>query len=324
MAVILPHHNLVATTRQSFLKSIAQKRPITRQIILIGPDHFSANQTQIHTATTDWNLSSGQVEFKDLFLNLSVDNQLLKGDHAIYNPLVDLKTYFPEAKIYPILIGQKVNRQTLDRLLPLITKRCSVDCLLVASVDFSHYLPATLAEVHDAFTIRSLHNFEYDNILNAEVDSPQSLYLTSKFSELKHSRHFSLFAHTNSGFIAHNPDVETTTHVFASFSLGKFTPLHLKTIVATPGELLRQDHQNTLGDRFFYGVDEFQTDSSLNLITATIESANFKSVAFLPFKNHLFVRGQDKINFIKAHFQALSDNSHKDYFWGKLNYEIEN
>lgn len=324
MAIVLPHHNLVASTRQNFLKIIAQKRPITRQIILVAPDHFSTYQNQINIATNDWHLSTGKMEFQNLPFNLSIDNRRLQNDHSIYNPLADLKTYFPQAKIYPILIGQKVTQIELDKLITKITKHCSYDCLFVASVDFSHYLPATLAEVHDAFTIRSLNNFEFDNIIKAEVDSPQSLYLLTKFAASKKSSSFTLFDHTNSGFISRNPDAETTTHVFASFSSGKLRTIDLKTTVTVPTQLIRKNNQDTLGDRFFYGVDEFKVDSSSNFVTATIEFKNFKSTAFLPLKNNLFVRGQEKINLIKTYFDSLLDAPQKDYYWSKLIYGTQN
>lgn len=305
------------------MKKISASRPLTRKIILIGPDHFSSNQKQINFSNENWNLSTGLFKFQDLNLNLSVNNSLLKNDHAIYNPLADLKTYFPSATIYPILIGQKVSFSSLESLLSNVESVCAFDCLMVASVDFSHYLPATLAEVHDAYTLKILNNFNFDNISTLEVDSPQSLFLLTKFSENKLAKKFNLFAHTNSGFITGNPDAETTTHVFAYYTHGFSSKINTTTTVSTPQKLDRTQNQNTLGDRFFYGVDKFNVDPSLNFVVSTVTTETQIIKSFLPLKNNLFIWSPEKQLLIKKYFDSIpgDQNLTKDYFWGRLIYD---
>lgn len=319
----MPHHNLVQSTRQEFLQKISRFRLITKKIILIGPDHFSENQNQINISNQDWNLSTGLFKFQDLNFNLPINNSLLKNDHALYNPLTDLKTYFPQATIYPILIGQKVSFSSLKPLLSNIVSICHLDCLLVASVDFSHYLPATLAEVHDTYTLKILNNLDAENLSTVEVDSPQSLYILTKFSENKSAKKFNLFDHTNSGYITGNPDIETTTHIFAYYTPGFSPKFDTHTVVSTPKIYHRAQKQTTLGDRFFYGVDEFIIDPSLNFVVSTIIFPNQTIKYFLPIKNELFVRGPEKQQLIKQYFNSLPNDQNltKDYNWGKLIYD---
>lgn len=323
VAIVLPHHNIVQDVRQNFLQKISRSRPVTKKIILIAPDHFSQNQQQLNINIENWNLSTGFMKFGDLNLNLPVNNSLLKNDHSVYNPLADLKTYFPKATIYPILIGQKVAFSTLESLLLTLESVCHFDCLLVASVDFSHYLPATLAEVHDTHTIKILNNFELNNLNNVEVDSPQSLYLLTKFSQNKSAKKFNLFAHTNSGYISSNPDIETTTHVFAYYTRGFSPIISTKTTTSAPIRLDRAKNQNTLGDRFFYGVDEFTVDPSLDFVVSTVTTETQIVKSFLPIKNNLFIRGDEKQQLIKNYFDSFQNqqNLTKDYYWGRLIYD---
>lgn len=263
------------------------------------------------------------MKFQDFNLNLPVNNALLKNDHTIYNPLADLKIYFPRATIYPILIGQKVLFSSLESLLSNLESVCGFDCLLVASVDFSHYLPATLAEVHDTYTLKILNNFDFNNLNNVEVDSPQSLYLLTKFSENKSAKKFNLFAHTNSGYITSNPDIETTTHVFAYYTRGFSPIISTKTTTYTPIRLDRAKNQNTLSDRFFYGVDEFTIDPSLDFVVSTVTTETQIIKSFLPIKNNLFIRGSEKQTLIKKYFDSIpgDQNLTKDYYWGRLIYD---
>jgi len=323
VAIVLPHHNIVQNVRQNFLQKISHSRPVTNKIILIAPDHFSLNQQQININNENWNLSTGFMIFKELNLNLPVNNSLLKNDHGVYNPLADLKIYFPKATIYPILIGQKVPFLTLESLILNLESVCNVDCLLVTSVDFSHYLPATLAEVHDTHTIKIINNFDFNNISNAEVDSPQSLYILTKYSQSKSANKFNLFAHTNSGFITGNPDTETTTHVFAYYTRGFSALISTNTSVSTPKTLNRAQNQATLGDRFFYGVDEFILDPSLDFVVSTVSTPTQINKSFLPIKDNIFIQGEEKQQLIKNYFDSLPDDQNltKDYFWGRIIYD---
>ncbi len=307
----MPHHNLVKDVRIKFLQNIASHRIVTYHIILIGPDHFSPDQHQITTADIDWHLSTGVVKHANS-INLLIDNLRLFNDHAIYNPLADLKTFFPNADVQPILIGQKVTSDQLQPLLISLNQTCHFDCLLVFSVDFSHYLPASLSEVHDAYTLTQLQNLDSLKILKAEVDSPQSLYLLTKYAMSHFAYHWDLFAHTNSGVIAHNPDIETTTHIFGSYSFGNFSKLSNQTSTSTPAILDR-----------FYGVDHLSLDPSLTFSLSSINTSTQTIKSILPIKNNLLIRGPAKQKLISQYFDSIPSDPKltKDYFWGKLIYE---
>lgn len=293
-------------------------RPLTRHIILIGPDHFNPDQHQILATTAGWELSNGILPPVSNIFHLPENLALLKGDHAIYNLLPDLHSLWPNAIITPIIIGQKINFSALTPLLSQIKSFCGYDCLLVASVDFSHYLPATLADTHDAFTLSLLQN--HGDLSLTEVDSPQSLYLLSRFSQ---NNYFHLLNHTNSGFLANNPDIETTTHFFGYYSRLKSPQAPITTTISYPFPISRSGNQKTLGDRFFYGVGETLIDPTLpDFVIATITTDKKIIKSYLPISANNFLRGSKKQKLIKNYFDSLpySADVYKDYFWGRLTY----
>lgn len=254
------------------------------------------SQNQITSSSRNWNLSTGIFKYNNILkIKLPQNDTLLQADHGIYNPLADLKSYFPKADIFPVLIGQKTTDTQLQLLLNKIQQSCGFDCLLVASVDFSHYFPATLAEVHDAFTINNLQNLDTQNILKSEVDSPQSLYLLSSFARYKNASKWTLFDHTNSGYITHNPDYETVTHVFGSYSRGS---IRQSTLITS-------------------------TSITPNFSISSIITSDQIIRSFLPIKNSDYSRGFEKQEKINTYFDLIDESSclHKDYFWGKLIYE---
>lgn len=323
VAIVVPHHNLVQATRQQFLKEISRRRLITRHIVLISPDHFSKHQTFVTSSTREWNLSSGVAKYKN-FLELDLPaNDAVPNDHGIFNPLADLRAYFPSADYFPVIIGQKTSVADLQLLLNQLKKHCGFDCLLVSSVDFSHYLPATMAFVHDAYTLNNLQNLDTEKLLISEVDSPQSLYLLSSFAKYRHAPRWSTFAHTNSGFIASDPDSETTTHIFGAYTRGKKISGNTYTFIHLPYQIDRKLSQATVGDRFFYGVDKTIIDSYVpNFTIAKIIAPGKVIKSFLPMDGNSFVRGPLKRQLIKQYFDSISSPGvTKDYFWGTLIYE---
>lgn len=264
--VILPHHDIVRSTRFKFLIKVASRRLTTDTIILLSPDHFNPNQHLISSTDSPWQTFYGPVAhaanldpyFKPLIHHHSV---AVKQDHGLSAPLSEIKLLFPQAKLMPLLLGQALNQADLQPLVDVINQTCHRRCLLIASVDFSHYLPANLANLHDAFSLKTLASSNLDQVLQLEVDSPQALYLAIAHARHQRASRFIIQAHTNSGLLFNNLDLETTSHVFAWYQLGPAKPLPSQTfIIAT--NLNPNPPSKTVGARFFYGADI--TQSNLN------------------------------------------------------------
>jgi AmmeMemoRadiSam system protein B len=332
-AIVLPHHDLVKDTRQQFLTHIKIKKPHLDTIIIVGPDHFSSSQKNLYYSNQAWQLPDSNLPFAINLENkfsplLELNNLLVKNDHAVYNLVSQIHSTWPDAKIFPILIGQQVPLASLDSLANVISQNCSGRCLLVASVDFSHYLPASLANVHDAFSLSLLEDQDTFSLSDAEVDSPQSLYLFIKHSKTNYAQYWQLYSHTNSGTIFHNPDTETTTHLMGYYRLGFPQKSTTKTYLYLPFKIDSTKNQTTLGPRFFYGTHHQETQTNLpNFAIATIINSSKKTEAFLPIASEgdqvNFVRGSEKQQLIKEYFDTIPSNSciQKDYFWGTLIYE---
>jgi AmmeMemoRadiSam system protein B len=337
VAAVVPHHDIVASTRLESLKTIARLRPKTNTIILIGPDHFSVNQRQRSYSNQNWTLNKGQINFASALLPrlsplLSLQNGVVKNDHTIFNLLGDIKATFPQASLFPILLGQQVPLSSLDQLTSSISQVCQKDCLLLASVDFSHYLPWALADVHDQKTLYALSTKKLSDVTALEVDSQQSLYVLMKFSALKSSSSFHLLAHTNSTKLAALRDTESTSHVMGFYSpstSGSYRPSRPFTFTFTP-TLERINNQTSLGDRFFYGVDAFNPSVNLpfsipaNMIVAGAQDNTGTRLVYLPFKQvkgqYFLLTGDSKTQALSKYFSSLKlpDSVTTDYFGGTL------
>jgi poly-gamma-glutamate synthesis protein (capsule biosynthesis protein) len=229
VAVVVPHHDWAKEYRLEFWQVLQQKTSVDfstiHHIIIIGPDHFGAEQAGVTYATDDFSMANGVYTndfgrpdyFNDAYV---AGDSLVKQDHAVSSLIGELQTTFPDSDIAAFLIGQQTSFSTLTPLREYINKNCHADCLLVASVDFTHFQPRAVIEMQDERTISQLATMTISETMINEnrtaiyADSPQSLYVLQETARANHLTWW-LQNHT----ISAKDDVttDTTSHVFGAY-----------------------------------------------------------------------------------------------------------
>ncbi len=281
--IVVPHHDLVKAQRAEFFDEIAAKIKAPKTVIIVSPNHYDAGKADIQTTDKTWDLSNGILQPDSTVidqLSLSIETSSFQNEHGIYNVLTDIHRVWPNAKVVPIILKMKTR---LDGSLATDLWEICPDCLMIASVDFSHYQPALLANEHDQLTLRALQNLDEDLIrTKAEVDSPPSLQLLIQWAKSHGTSRFNLEKHTNSGELLHDPDIETTTHMFGYYEIavgpllrGSTPQRRVSFLIggdmmfarmihwtfsakggsASGGQKNLTDSMSNLGDRLFWGTD---------------------------------------------------------------------
>jgi poly-gamma-glutamate synthesis protein (capsule biosynthesis protein) len=208
---VVPHHLLAKEIIEDFFQHISSQEKV-ETIILLSPDHFNSGTLDDDNAfiTLDWESSSKKEEFDNIKIDsllgkkLAGENKMVLNssaivyDHGITNLIPYIKKYFPETRFLPILIPIDITKEQMEHLVKTIDKETSSQTIIIASVDFSHYLPPQAAGFHDKKSIRVLLNFEEDNFDDIEVDCWQALYAARLFSTLRHKTAIHIIAHKNS------------------------------------------------------------------------------------------------------------------------------
>ncbi|NCO24830.1 MAG: AmmeMemoRadiSam system protein B, partial [bacterium] len=157
---VVPHHLLAQEIIDDFFKYIfSREKPET--IILLSPDHWHSAALHQENSFITVALEPGKEEFN----HLKVDSNLLRklaeknkivlnnpavvSEFGITNLLPFMEKYFPETKILPLLIPAKISKEQVKQLVNSIDEVAPVRTILIASVDFSHYLPWQAANFHD-------------------------------------------------------------------------------------------------------------------------------------------------------------------------------
>lgn len=229
LTVVVPHHNFVKKERLNFWKEFINDAKINpkdiKKIIIIGPDHFGTIKTNITYDTSNWTTYNTNLEnflevpnyFPE---NYVLNTKLTKNDHAISSLISEVHDNFPNAKFAPFIIGEDIKFENLSHLAKYIDEECVKNCILITSVDFSHYVTLDVANKQDKNTIKLLENKNIkENNLNQnntiEADSPASLYIMQEFAR-KYNLRWKLYNHTNSAR-GDTKTTDTTSHIFGAF-----------------------------------------------------------------------------------------------------------
>jgi len=216
---VVPHHLLADRLIAEVFFCLARQKPST--IVLVGPNHENLGE-RLSTSIQGWQTPFGVVDADtDLIAALEQvsgvkqDDAVCEHEHSLGNIMPFIKYYLPEAKVVPIALHHDVSpRETADLARQLV-QTMRKDAVIIASVDFSHYLTAEEAEQKDRETLQALKRNNMGQIFsmdNDHLDSPPSLGVLFSAMENYGLGSFSLLRHTNSGVLLNNKVMETTSY----------------------------------------------------------------------------------------------------------------
>lgn len=222
---IIPHHLIVKDKIAAFFSGI--EKYDYENIILIGPNHFSAGKSNIILSQARWETPYGTLEPNfDLINKLSAGSNIeespFASEHSISGLVGFIKKSFPNAKFTPIILKSWASEKDCETLAKSIFENVNKEkTLVVATVDFSHYMPSAVADFHDLKSNAVIENFDYEKIFDLEIDSPPSIFTLLKYLELQNAQRSKLIFSTNSGKLTGQTDEPATSHNFFYFSNGE-------------------------------------------------------------------------------------------------------
>lgn len=218
---VLPHHLVPRPLIAGFLEAQTKTKK-SPTIFIVGPDHLSRASAPIVTSDKRWRTPYGFVEINKEYIEEMTAGELVEIDHEVFGeehsvsaliPLVH--HYFPESKIVPILVREDVSPEARYAVADMLADDGTV---MIASVDFSHYLPSDIAEFHDERSLRALENRSYSDLPELEIDSAPTLAMAFDFAEQTASEEFEFYYREDSDAFFGYPVYETTSYIFGGYT----------------------------------------------------------------------------------------------------------
>lgn len=223
---IVPHHLLVGSAFARFFAAMRSQQPST--VVIIGPNHFEVGKGSIVTADGRYDTPYGQAHIDEELSQSLLQSPLLALDrapfvreHSISAEVAFIKKTWPHATIVPIILKSDVTQEQATELGKLLATKLTNDALVLASVDFSHYLPELAADFHDQTSEAAITTFDLGRVMKLEIDSPASIVSLLTYLRERGAEKIVYREHTNSASFTGHPEFpETTSHFFLAFASG--------------------------------------------------------------------------------------------------------
>lgn len=223
--VIVPHDLTAGYLTAGAIKFLSNNPP--SNIIVIGPNHFRSGDKFFTTTNHDWKIEDTIIKTNSS-INTIIDSELIennpeaiKHDHSITVPLAFIAKYLPNTTVIPLMIKPDAPLSEVLAVSQLLFKAIEQQStLVIASVDFSHYLNTLQAMKKDKETLQAISKSDYQWLINRDsdhLDSSESVIMILELMKLNNTPTQTIIAHTNSGEIQNNPLVETTSHIVMTF-----------------------------------------------------------------------------------------------------------
>ena len=126
--------------------------------VLVGPSHRGYLTC---ASAIPWETPVGIVDADAAFvqeLGIEVDEFSHRGEHSLEVQMPFIKYRFPRARIAPVMMGDQGPRSAADLAGKILKaqERTGRDIRIIASSDFSHYVPEEVARKDDLYAIEAL------------------------------------------------------------------------------------------------------------------------------------------------------------------------
>lgn len=223
---ILPHHLIVKGKIATFFEGL--KNQDIKTIVLVGPNHFEQGSNKISISAAQWDTPYGLVlPNSNLAKKLAkqdiakIDEEPFAGEHAISGLVPFIKKSLPNVKLVSVILKSATTPDEAKDLAANIKKYSDDNTLVLASVDFSHYLPAQVADFHDEKSRATIENLDTTGVWNLEVDSQASLAVALHYALGTKFEQANILWQTNSSRFIGQLDTPGTSHQFYYFSKGE-------------------------------------------------------------------------------------------------------
>lgn len=222
---VVPHHSPASYLIAKLFSSLKLQNP--KVIVLIGPNHRDVGKFNALTSFYGWETPFGILEPADPLIRKLVNTGLAQEDEDAFTNeqsvgaiVPYIKYFLPDVKIIPIILKSDFDLKDGKNLANLLTEFSGDGTVILASIDFSHYLNNFKAREKDRVTLESIKSHDLGKILSFNsdfLDSPGSLVTLLMAMENIQKTGFEILNHTNSGEILGNGVIPTTSYFLLAF-----------------------------------------------------------------------------------------------------------
>lgn len=221
-AMILPHHWLAGSLIVGGFRDLAASGE-WRRLILIGPNHSGAGGAAVSTSAWAWTTPFGRVEPDAESVRglvgaglAELKPDVLTYEHSISGLVPPIARFLPGARVVPLALRARLSASEVGRLVGALAGLMDERTVVVASVDFSHYLSAAEARARNGDSVTALRAMDDARVLsygNDHMDSPPTIAAVIRLARSLGATRFELLADTDSSRFGGSTRPPVTSYV---------------------------------------------------------------------------------------------------------------
>ena len=162
LGIVSPHAGYIYSGQVAASAFGAIPPGFTGTFVVIGPSHRGYINC---VSGMPWETPLGVVDTDEEFvrsLDIETDELSHKNEHSLEVQMPFIKYRFPRARIAPVMMGQQdyTSAMRLAEKIYSAIRQTKRDVRIVASSDFSHYVPAEKAKSDDLWAIEPLKTLD--------------------------------------------------------------------------------------------------------------------------------------------------------------------
>jgi poly-gamma-glutamate synthesis protein (capsule biosynthesis protein) len=224
---IVSHH--IPTTIKEIValyRRLGQHEEV-KNFIIIGPDHTDAGSAPITVSNARFITTYGEVQGVDTLpfalkraKLANIEEAPFSKEHSVGSQVLIISKLFPHAKVTPIILRSDTSKDQAEALGVFLSSFIDEKTVIIASVDFSHYLASNQAHALDKVSEHVIKNLDIEASPLVKADSGKSMVVFMKaMSSLKATKTDSLSV-LNTNDLMQNNDY-TTGYVFGLWGVEK-------------------------------------------------------------------------------------------------------
>ena len=216
---VIPHHLVAGYMIADFFRILSSQE--VERVIVIGPNHYLKG-SRVASSRYNWQTPFGMLKADTVLVDelagsgiAGVDEGAFAGEHSIAAIVPYIKYYLPDSAVVPIILHPDLTEREAENLADFLLQNTGSRDVLVASVDFSHYLTGEEAMQRDSVTLKAIEARDYARLLkmgDEYLDSPPSLVALMKAMDKAGAGSMTVLHHSNSARILERSLDETTSY----------------------------------------------------------------------------------------------------------------
>lgn len=219
---IIPHHLLASHLIARFFLGLESQAPSV--VVVVGPNHYSVGRGLLITSEAAWRTPYGVIEPASEIIRqlLETDEVMLDEDvfireHSISAEVAFIRRSFPEAMIVPLVVKDVLPLNQAAEFGRSLAETLPEDAIVIASVDFSHYLSSPEAMAEDARSRPVLESLSTERLEEVAVDSRPSLAILFEFAKQRGVTKGTLLENENTATVVGDPSIPEVTSYFTGY-----------------------------------------------------------------------------------------------------------